>query len=58
MAKYDITHECGHTETHNLIGPRRDRERRIQWLETSLCSECYRADLEKRRAEEIGRAHV
>jgi len=51
MAKYDIEHTCGHTETHQLIGPRRDRERRIEWLETTLCSECYQEELARQRDE-------
>jgi len=51
MAKYYITHECGHEQCHQLIGPGRDRDRRLEWLATTLCSDCYQADLAKKRAE-------
>lgn len=52
MAKYDVRHSCGHTQTHQLYGPGRDRESKINWLETTLCSDCWRAEQEKQRTAE------
>lgn len=43
MAKYTITHTCGHTEEVQLFGKMSDRERRIAWLENQECEECRRA---------------
>ena len=42
MAKYTVLHACGHDQTHQLFGPHRDRDRKIQWLETTLCSDCWK----------------
>lgn len=36
-----ITHSCGHTEDIVVYGKRADRERRIAWLESQLCAECW-----------------
>ena len=33
MAWYDVNYSCGHKGRLNLIGPGRDRESRIAWLE-------------------------
>ena len=43
MAKYTITHKCGHTVTIQLFGKYADRERRIASLENQECDECIRA---------------
>ena len=52
MAKYDVKFSCGHTETIQLVGKIKERERRIEWLENhGLCSECYEAE-KKRQFEE------
>lgn len=48
MAKYTVTHNCGHTETHDLFGPGKERERKIAWLETTDCKDCW---LKSQRAE-------
>lgn len=44
MAKYDITHSCGHTITHQICGTnvRGERDSKKTWLESRDCSECYR----------------
>lgn len=45
MAKYDIKFSCGHTETRDLIGKVKDRERKIEYFEEhGLCSECWEAE--------------
>ena len=41
--KYTITHTCGHTETIDIGGTTKDRERRIAWLESFACPECQEA---------------
>jgi hypothetical protein len=56
MAKYSVDHTCGHTETHQLVGPHKERDRKIAWLETTLCSECWRAEQERQRAEASAKA--
>lgn len=43
MAKYTITHACGHTEDVNLFGKHADRERKIAYLESIDCRSCWDA---------------
>lgn len=45
MSKYDITHTCGHTATHQIAGTNTQgqRERRAEWLATTPCYECAKA---------------
>jgi hypothetical protein len=52
MAKYQITHSCGHTSTAQLYGNKRDRQWRIEKLENGICSECF----EQQRIEENKKA--
>ncbi len=49
MAKYSITHACGHTCTHQLFGPGKDRDRKEQWLSERLCTDCWREAQERER---------
>lgn len=42
MAKYDISHTCGHTVTHNIVG---NRPLEVARLERRSCEDCYRARL-------------
>lgn len=42
MAKYTVTHTCGHEQKHQLFGPHRERDRKIQWFSTTLCTECWK----------------
>lgn len=51
MAKYTVTHKCGHEKEHNLIGPRRSREWKLERLESELCDECEAAERERQNAE-------
>lgn len=44
MAKYKITHECGHVQVHKLFGPEEKRETRFQWLMTQKCEKCLAED--------------
>lgn len=41
MAKYQITHSCGHTVEHNLVGKSVDREKKADWLAGQVCSRCW-----------------
>lgn len=41
MAKYNVTYKCNHEGTVELFGKTTDRERKLEWLETTLCPECY-----------------
>jgi hypothetical protein len=57
MAKYTVTHACGHTVTHALFGAYRDREKKREWLKDGLCSDCYREEqtrLAQAQAEQQG----
>ena len=38
--KYMVEHSCGHCVEHELFGPTRDRERKIEWMATIPCPEC------------------
>lgn len=40
MAKYRITHACGHDERHDLTGNSRSREWRAEQLAKESCAEC------------------
>lgn len=42
MAKYTVTHSCGHDQDHQLFGPTKDRESRAAWLQGKVCTECWR----------------
>ena len=39
--KYDVTYSCGHEGRVELFGKTTDRMKKIEWLETTLCPECY-----------------
>lgn len=53
MAKYTITHECGHTEEVVLFGKSSERDRRIKWLESIPCRDCLRnSEIERAKAQE------
>lgn len=53
MAKYTVTQACGHDEVVALVGPISQREWRLENVEPQkLCSECYHAELARRREEE------
>jgi len=51
VAKYDVTHSCGHTARYNLIGPHRTREWRIQCLQKDPCPDCFEAERQRRNRE-------
>lgn len=49
MAKYQITHSCGHTVEHDICGPTRNRQGMADWLADRLCPDCYRAEITAER---------
>jgi hypothetical protein len=52
MAKYSVTRSCGHSEVVELFGREKERQWRLQNVETQkLCRECYRAQLNAKNAE-------
>lgn len=52
MAWYDVNYSCGHKGRLNLIGPGRDRESRIAWLEKEgLCPDCYTKSLHDKASQ-------
>lgn len=55
--KYEVNFSCGHTATLDLVGPYKDRYKKIAWLEEEgKCPECYgkikRAEREEARKKE------
>ena len=53
MAKYNVTHTCGHTEDHDICGTNvhGERERKAAWYATTLCSDCYKASKDAEAAK-------
>lgn len=54
MAKYTITHACGHTTEQQLYGKHKARYAKIAWWETVDCPACYgqaKRDAEQRRQD-------
>ena len=52
--KYTVKMSCGHEEQIELFGPGTEREKKIQYYQTSgLCKECYRKQVEEREKENI-----
>lgn len=46
MAKYTVTHTCGHEREYQLYGKIRERDGKMAWLASQECPEC------RRKAEE------
>ena len=40
MAKYSVTHSCGHEREYALYGPHKDRDRKRAWLSKQDCPMC------------------
>ena len=55
MAKYLITHICGHEEKQQIFGTNThgERQRKADWLASTLCSTCYKAERDAQRKAEI-----
>lgn len=51
MAKYAITHSCGHSETVQLYGKHTDRSRYMDNAERRQCRDCYNASLVAKTAD-------
>ena len=51
MAKYTVTHRCGHNHEYQLFGPNSERDRKLDWLQDQQCPTCRKITDEKRRAE-------
>lgn len=49
MAKYTITHACGHQQTHQLYGKSSERDRKITWLGDQPCTDCWKEQQEAER---------
>jgi hypothetical protein len=50
MAKYTITHICGHISTQNIVGPEKDRASKAKWMADRNCYDCHKADQATERA--------
>lgn len=53
MSKYQITHTCGHTVEHNIIGTNAhgERDSKAAWLTARVCQDCYREQQRQAAAE-------
>lgn len=61
MATYNITHSCGHTESHQLFGRHsgfNGRDSKIEWLSTQPCTNCWKVEQDKKRAEKIAQENA
>lgn len=58
MGKQDIDHSCGHTYSHQLWGPHRDRDELAAWLATTACPDCARIEREREREAEAAEAQT
>lgn len=48
MARYHVTHTCGHEQTHNIAGKVADRQGKEGWLASQLCRDCqHKAEFER-----------
>jgi hypothetical protein len=56
MAKYEVKHSCGHTETIQLYGPHKNREWVISKEEEKLCSDCWQEHLKTKREKDFEKA--
>ena len=57
MAMYEVLHTCGHVKIVQLCGPEKDRQRKLDWMRTCVCSDCSRkqkAEEAAQRAAELG----
>lgn len=50
MAWYYGTYSCGHEGRTNIVGPTKDRERKAEWHFSGMCPECYKKQIEEKRA--------
>jgi hypothetical protein len=56
MAKYTITHSCGHQAIVRLFGPGRQRDYAISREEQRECEECYRTRIDAERQQATAKA--
>ena len=56
MAKYEIRHCGGHEGTIQLFGPNKERQQKIEWLESQPCVQCRLAGTEDLTGSEKQRA--
>lgn len=52
MAWYYGTYSCGHEGRTNVVGPTKDRGRKVEWHFSGLCPECYKKKQEEKRDAE------
>lgn len=51
MAKWTITHSCGHDATHQIYGPSKDRQRIANAIAQKPCYDCHQAQLQAENAK-------
>lgn len=49
--KYTVTRACGHEETVQLYGTNKERESKIKWMESTVCTACYRSEQDAEAAK-------
>ena len=56
MAKYTVTHTCGHQQTHELFGDNKSRDRKLSYEAGCVCDACYREQQAPKVAQERAQA--
>lgn len=50
--KYNVTFACGHDGRIDIVGPTKERDRKVAWYEQNrVCPACYAAEVERKKAE-------
>ena len=52
MAWYYGTFKCGHEGRVNVIGPVKDRERKVEYLFSRVCEDCYKKQIQEKREKD------
>ncbi len=58
MAQYTINHACGHSRVVQLFGKGSDRERKIEWMESQDCPQCWGAAKRETEASKPIEMHI
>lgn len=56
MAKYGVTHSCGHEVVHQIYGPHKGRDSKVEWLSSRPCTDCWRKEQDEQRAAASAKA--
>lgn len=49
MANENVMHTCGHEQIHQISGKSDHRHNKMNWLKTTLCTECWKKDQQAKK---------